>query len=1209
MARRPRSGKAGAGGQPPALEPVTGAPGLYVLASASPGAPGGVYFLSEAGASPEASLGLNESWLDANGWYLFTEGPVPDGSAAAFAAAAQAQLRRPSLEEQAEGAGSGAATWHGVVWVTADQVRQPTALDRLTALTIEWSGPVSQTWVLLNGTAFAFPPLSVTVVQSAAVTAFQPDASGEWSMQLGLFPQGGSNYFQMSYGQVPPTYYFPTPWTLTIPLTGAAAGCLHFPIALDPHALATNMGCGFRYFFGPDASQALDYPLLVPPSPPDYCAFDVWLHPLFPLDAALSRFSLDLTDRFPAYSANSRRLVSDYFFLTSGAVAAVRPYDLGATASPTDPGGFTSGGFAFCAAGGGASPPQLYLSPSGLFTLCADSPPEPTLELMPGLFEREFLTVQPGDMLAFVTGQPATAAAFSPNASPGGLPVTEPGLTGPGATAWVQVLPGPGGGVRSYYSQPSASPYFGNTGEAFPGSVNALLAEMVAPPPIPMAPYGGVTGSAGSQPPAVYAQFESQVLAGARHAILADPLKGPTIQPPDLRSGLGAAASPPPTPRTAVTPQGMVVSLSDEGLWTAITLARQPQTSDTAVSPDLALEFGALASPGVAPPELATLLTRDQLFLVISQLCPSWPFQNRIFLGGFWFVLDVATDPQPAAPKTVLVFKYNSHRSLRALASEHSLWASVDRFNPDPAATSKLIADAIATAEKDAQAPGKPFSDFLKIADDPSWTGLLAFNARIDGSGMPLDLQMLLGGIKGELRAHHFGLQSNHVEQVDEVSAITQSSLFAVIHYDGLAAGSPGPMPASPAASPAYDYEVETLTVVFENSAISLFDVEIGMTINQLFGREVTLEGSPSVPGAPPNTLCIKGQYQDRGGVGSVTFVGAEQSTYAFPRTPETGPRVIDKVIVTEASLAPTSSQPGASPGAVEVKASFAMTGELWFAQAPFPNTDSLDLFSYGYDAGPGSGGLGFTGLAIGMSFTLGPDGSMEPGSRVLELQPELMQPAPSANAIRPNSLLYSLPLQFSAFRYSQTGLTAANTGATPIHVLELESGYKPPGSAHPGSPATPSTLGQPGPYSTTSPLFALEYDVSLGSLGSLSSVHGGISAKLLLGWGPSPTAPDADAAAVMIQLPQLSAGYSGFNLQGLLKTTFGDANLLKVDLDAGGVVYAIMLNNIQLSVFGYTFPPGVMVNFLLFSGTAVGSPTAPYAGNFAWYLSAAEAA
>ena len=129
-----------------------------------------------------------------------------------------------------------------------------------------------------------------------------------------------------------------------------------------------------------------------------------------------------------------------------------------------------------------------------------------------------------------------------------------------------------------------------------------------------------------------------------------------------------------------------------------------------------------------------------------------------------------------------------------------------------------------------------------------------------------------------------------------------------------------------------------------------------------------------------------------------------------------------------------------------------------------------------------------------------------------------------------------------------------------------------------------------------------------LGSLGLLSSVSVGLMAKLVIGWGPSRLAPDTDAAAILVQLPQAFAGYGDFQLQGILKTVFGDANLLKVDLAHGETVYAVAFNNVQLSVLGKTFPTGLVVDFLIFAGSTPGSGNARNDNNLAWFLGATGA-
>lgn len=1203
----PPTGATGPGSPPgPAFDAVPGASGLYVLPPVSPGEGTGVYFLTAAAQSPAPPrLYLADSWNAEDGWYLFTEGPIPLAQAAAFAKSARVNL--PGLV--LGGGPSSQASGHAIVWVTAAEIARPATLGAAQAIILTFTGVA---WTLRNAKAFRWPPLTVTLSQNAPVTL---DTGGP-ALVITLLA-GFTGYITVAYDGMGAAYaQNPPTWEMTIPLGGPQTGAMTFPIALDVSAMTEALGCEIRYFYGP-GGQALICPFIpyATPSGQNVCAFDISLHPLFPLNPALSRFTLDFTGQsggsYAQYSANAAALACPYLFATDGSEIEVQP--LSAYAPPA---GAAPPGFAFCLGGGTAAAPTYYLAPAGTYTVRPVASPAPaSFDLMPGLFEREYLRLDLGDLLHFVPGQPALAAGFG-GGSPGGQHVggspNAPGLTGPLTTSWVEVLPQGSGASRGFFSQPSASPYFSDVGEAYPGAVDAFLGDLAAPPPAPIALYGGV-GVAPVSPapdPDVFAQFEAQVLAAERHELLTTVTSGPMIVDPRVHSQLamGLVASPPPAPPTAVTPQGMVVELTPEGLWSSIVVGIQPAGE---ASPQAELRFDGAGSPPLAMPALTGLLTRNELFLVISRLDPHWPFQNRIFVGGFEFVLDVPIDASPLDDGTILVFKYNSKVALQDLVAQPELWSGASTFNHDVQATSADLMDAIATAKSEADAPGKPFSYFEQIATDPTWTGLIAFNARIDGSAMPLDLQMLLGGINGQLRAHHFGVQSNHLERVGDPARteITQSSLFGVIFYENLQAPAASPTP-SPAVGPTFDYEVETLIVVFENSAITLFDVEIGMTINALFGREVALAGPPTSPGVPANTLRIKGQYQDRGGIGTVTFVSDSLSVFAFPVTETTGPRVLDKLIVEQASLVPVAGSGGSpgkghvgAPGTTTVSANFAISGDLWFNPSPFPNSDSLDLFSYGTATG---GGLGFSGLSISIAFVLGPDGAMEPGSKTLTFHPELMQPAPSTDAIRPDSLMYSLPLQFSRFLTNPKGLTQSATGATPVHVLELETGAL-TASPHASPALTPA--GQTSPWSTTSPTFALEYDISLGSLGSLSSVHGDISAKLILGWGPSPTIPDADAAAVMVQLPQLSAGYQGFNLQGLLKTTFGDANLLKVELDHGAIVYAMVLNNIQFSVFGYTFPPGVMADFLLFAGASGDGDAKPYASNLAWYLAVTEKA
>ncbi len=73
------------------------------------------------------------------------------------------------------------------------------------------------------------------------------------------------------------------------------------------------------------------------------------------------------------------------------------------------------------------------------------------------------------------------------------------------------------------------------------------------------------------------------------------------------------------------------------------------------------------------PPVLGNILTRDQLFLVMSDL-PSGidpaGFENLLDLAGFHLQFDIGD-----AGGTVLVFKFNTQQTLTALAAQPAAWA------------------------------------------------------------------------------------------------------------------------------------------------------------------------------------------------------------------------------------------------------------------------------------------------------------------------------------------------------------------------------------------------------------------------------------------------------------------------------------------------------------------------------------------------------
>jgi hypothetical protein len=1008
-------------------------------------------------------------------------------------------------------------------------------------------------------------------------------------------------------------------WCIEIPLSGTAAGAFCFGAGFSPGNLYQAFGCSFRFSYG--QGESISYPIFPPAQQGAYGQLGMFVrfHPLFPGNTECSRLSLDLSGSGPGaqWSKNSLALRANYFQTPSGGSVTLQPCALPDNQSPDLPGSpleYSPPGFGFSKGPLGDGSPcdwQFYLSPMGHFEIVSAPGPSVspgTVDLMGGLFAEEYVRASLGDWVEFVPGKSAYSPGFQPGSGgspPAGSPNEQSALTGAFTSSWMKYPSGSSQPGRAYFSQVSASVYYGRTGQqvcSMPVSSLYSHLEEVENAPIlfPIAPYGGVYATWGSQPfpnqnvPAwVITAFEAQVLSSARHTSMPSNEYGPLFLPPRASTETilaarfrTAAVDVQPMPTTH-TPQGILVRLNTDGnlanTWNALLLAVSPDVTSPAPFASLTIS-GSASNPRIVDSVLSNVLMKNQLFLVVSDPSHLGTFQNEISVGGFNFQLDVGKDPNTGEIGTLLIFKFNTSASLAQLAEQPNLWAGVSSFVSDVDDAQAVILDAIKVAKSNAGAQGNPFGYFNQIAHDPSWSGILALNCAINGNGMPLDFQMLLGGIKGQLRAHHFGIETNKVHSGSVDVGLSQSSLFGVIFYRN-----PTEWTSPRGSPPELDYEVETLTLVYSNSAITQFAVRVGLTINQLFGRETLLKSSPSSP-PPLNTLVISGQYQKQGAIGVVTFSTDAPFEYEFPGK-DGATRVIQEVRINQASLVPVSSTPG-SPGTT-VRASFNMAGEVFFAEDPFPNSDQLDLFSYG-TKGESATGIAFSGLVADISFILNEEGEMEKESKAVTADLTALTFNPSSDSIRPGSLMGALPLQFSRFVYasSSSGISQSLTGTSPVHVLQLEGS-----TTESGSPA----VSPQSPYGTTKPMFALEYDLPLGSLGSLSDGVG-IMAKLLLAWGPSQVVPSNDGAAVLVQLPSLAAGLFGFTLQGILKTTFGDANLLKVDLDSGESVYAVLFNNIQLSVFGFSFPPGIVTDFTLFAG-APGSGAPRNTSNIGWFL------
>jgi len=918
----------------PALPEITN--GLYEIAVSTDGVKSAgacAYLLTQTDVAPGVDVTLESAWSDPGlvGWYLFLDTPVVALDAAQFVRKARQALE--AAHPLVSDANARTLAW----FATA----HPETLWAWLPLYMVTEQPLVRSPIMGDQDTYAFdwPPLSLTVASGVAVT-YDADAAA-----LSMTTAGGaSDMITLWSGSRQPNWYRHYPedagnWTIALPLTGPSPGALHTRLALDFNVVVQDFGCGMRFGVDQGAAgvQALAFPFYAQPAPGlTMPAFALRLHPMFPTDARHTRFQLDFGDASPVnqYQAAAAGLCASAYLTTGGAAITVAPCPpaLGAGADALPP------GFGFCVtpeAAESPAQPGYYLAPLGLHRITAidgadSSPVAAGARWMCGLSGMEYLDLQVADLLSFETDM----AAFLPSRA---------GQDGPlerrCTTAWLRFPLG--AGERDYVGQPDASVYFGSVADgAFARPVRARLAtldrEQARGAVFPMPPYGSLRDGAAD----AIVRLESGALTALRHASLTAHADGPVFLPPD--GLLGAAGA----PATAETRQGFLVHLDTDaqaGAWAELEFARSPD------DPGQRLALAGQGSPAIVPKAIASQLLQDQLFMVISDASALGPFANELAMAGFNFRLAVGTQGAVDSNSTILILKYNTGMALQDLARDPSLWASRKVFVRDQAGTSRAIALALAAAAPSSPTPGPgesgddPFANFRAIASDPAWTGMLALNCAIDGNGMPPDLQMLLGGIGGQLFAHHFGIQGNRIAHADGAASIAESSLFGVIAYPSREHPKPRPDPDAEFA-----YVLERLTVVFHNSTIQDFAATVGLTVNRLFGREVSL----ALGAAEPNTLTIAGHYQLQDGVATVTFASEEAFNYGFP-APGGADRVLRQVVFDSAALTPVSTGSGASPAAPgeaakAIRSRFSLAGALWFNRAPFATAPGFDLFSYG---------------------------------------------------------------------------------------------------------------------------------------------------------------------------------------------------------------------------------------------------------------------
>jgi hypothetical protein len=1095
----------------------TTVPQLYTAADTGAAPPNRLlYLLPQGTQSPPPTLSFADAWT-AGGAYLFLAAPPADGTLPRFAAQAWAFL------------GDRRLVGTRFAWLEAPDA---TGLLRGDAVQVTdlGNGPVvavAASIGLRNVTLDLPRGAPVTVDATAFELAFGgASLAADWGRVI-----AGSIGAPVRLG-----------------LTGPLQGCLRFGLELAQTDLDA-LDVGLRWFYAepPDPEDPLA------PAPAFFLSslrfplFDAGvtvfpsLDPLAPLDPARTFFAFSAADAgltggtAQALPSHLRSTLDDQLSLTP----------LTGTAAPTHFAALVFAADQQAGATSGRDP--LYLTPLGDFAL--GSSRSGAYDVMGGLSGVEYFELPTGTGVAsWFPGGPAFAAGFHPG-QPSGYTTLAPD-TMP-TTAYAAIAAD--GAAVDYFAQPDQSILY-NYGTGSIAGVQTITPLAAVPvhaatlqwPPgssatFPLLAFAGLRGDALGG----YAQLESQVVNPARRARLG---KAPAQPRPVLQAA--ASQTTPPSP-DSTTPQGLLASYVPGGSttqWDKIVLGK------------MAVTQGELKLTNVSG-DLLSAFQSNKLFLVASDLAGIQAFlakdDAQITIGSdkdeLWhFDLDPS---QWASYGTVLILKFYD-MAIEQLAAQPSVWAFADEFNASPAAIAGQIGDTITKAQKLAPADSD-YAAFVAAVTDPNWNGILALSVRSPLASLPSELEGIAVGIDPALfKAHHVGIDVSKITVPaagsGQAISISDSSIFGLIDYKA-----PSPLP--PHAGD-WAFQVDSLKVLFANSAVAGFSSVIDLQVNTLFGEPATLEGGGS------NVVPLYGVYQKHEVNGQVvesyTFeTHTDKSGAVFDMTSQ----VLNAVVIQKAQFVTVTSKSTAN----FVESQFLFWGLLDFkALTSADGKVAFDVFSFGRGDDGTPAGLAFSNLILDMTF----DPAATPEVPTFAFDASALAFDLASSTPRPDSVFQHFPVTVAR-------LTQAKQGATPTGL----------GYMGVQTPLSQSTL--------TYPWYSLDYDLNLGTPGALAA-EAGFVATLTAAWSP---ATGADLRVFTgLKLPGSSGAKRSIPIEGLFDITFKTLEIVVPAKDT----FVLVLYGIGFKFLSFTFPPSGQVNFALF-----GDPTNKGNGDtsLGWYAAYAK--
>ena len=648
----------------------------------------------------------------------------------------------------------------------------------------------------------------------------------------------------------------------------------------------------------------------------------------------------------------------------------------------------------------------------------------------------------------------------------------------------------------------------------------------------PMVPFSGLSDQA-----KIALGLEVQGISSARRERLEPSMYRTDIDMSVLADNQLVHDAPIPTLETgqAITPQGWRATfetVEGEEKWKYLNLGRSLRAVTPGNGDDFEEVTEQLRFQDIKPPLKSALLTSEQ-FMVITDpdaFAPFFKDYTSISIADWGF--DIAPEAW-RAHGTILIVK-NAKESIAELVANPGSWAEGAYFNAKPSVVSQSIQKIIQEATEreselhrqvsnptriytSADIENSDYRYFLKVVNSPEWNGFLVLNAFVSLDHLPPSLRGLAAGIdKKYFYAHHFGITQSPFRDEDEDKE-PYSALFGLISYQSR---------RKPYAQLGqnYAFDVRTLKILFQNSAILDFSSHLSLDVQRLFGSTSFNETENT------SIMEFTGIYQRKADGDSYDFSLDRSSTYNLDN------EVLTSVDIWQGSFFTYVDQSNAL-GAENnlVRAGFRFTGEMNFANLVRDDEpDWFDLFSYK--------NLAFSNLRVDFSFAQDTPEivtyKFSTGSMALQLE---------SSSLRDDSFAAHFPIRASAVIGDSAG------------------GPKAAGFTAVGLPFSTSAVN--GAWQ------GLSMDLQLGLINDIGDAIG-VTAQLLLAWAPSAGRPKF---MLGLKLPG-GSGTNEISIYGVIK-----AVIYSLDLRHDGNEYALMLNGVNLKIFGKTLPPGGSFDFYLF--------------------------